>query len=88
LSTEAPTDSTSTDASLRAERWAICADLCEQLVDYVNKNWDGEGPRDAFVEKVVRALDSKKAQWGIWRSEVDWIAARLRVAMSPDAGRS
>lgn len=74
--------------SLRAERWAICADLCEQLVHYVNKHWNGQPPRAAYVEQVVQALDAKKSQWGVSRAEVDWVAARLSAAMSPETGRS
>jgi hypothetical protein len=74
--------------SHRAQRWAICADLCEQLVDYVNKQWAGEGPRQAFVEKVVRALDARKSRWGISRAESDWITARLRADMSPGCRQS
>jgi hypothetical protein len=74
--------------SLRAERWAICVDICEQLVDYVNKHWTGEGHRHDYVEKVVRALNAKRMQWGISHAETAWIAVRLRAAMSPGAGRT
>lgn len=74
--------------NLRAERWAICGDLCEQLVGYLNKHPNGVEPRGASVEKVVRALDGKRSQWGISRAETDWIAARLRAAMKTDSGQS
>lgn len=74
--------------SLRAERWAICADICEQLVDYMNKHWTGEGHRQDYVEKVVQALNARRMQWGISHAEVAWIAVRLRAAMSPDARRT
>jgi hypothetical protein len=68
-----------TPESLRWERWAICADLCEQLIEYVNKHWTGEGPRDAFADRVALAMDSKKAAWGISVAEADWVKARLRA---------
>jgi len=69
----------SESAAQRAERWAICADLCEQLGEYVNKKWNGEGPRDAFAEKVAHALDLKRATWGLSLAEAGWVKARLRA---------
>ena len=65
--------------SQRADRWAICADLCEQLVHYVNKHTKEGEPREAFVAKVARAVDSKRAGWELSLAEAEWVKARLRA---------
>lgn len=65
--------------SRRAERWAICQDLCEQLVDYVDQHWDGDGSRLQYVEQVILAVASKRSRWGISEAEAEWIGEHLRA---------
>ena len=77
--------------ALRRVRWECCADLCDQLVNYVDSRWDGHESREAFVDKVVQATGAKKEIWGLSASEVAWIQAQVRkrcAAEGPHRGSS
>lgn len=76
-------------AAVRAERYVICVDLREQLVDYVNKKL-GESPQraDALVPKVIASVRSKRFGWGISPAEATWVCEQLakhfKVADRPE----
>lgn len=62
----------------RAERYAICADLREQLVEYVNKKVRESSQRaDALVPKVIASVQSKRFGWGLSPAEATWICGQL-----------
>jgi hypothetical protein len=66
-----------TAASLRAERWAICQDLCEQLVDYVNKHLPSGQTPGAYASTVGVAIERKRASWGMSEAEIAWVRREL-----------
>jgi hypothetical protein len=63
----------------RRERWLICVDLREQLIDYVHKHRPSETALAQYVVQVIEALERKRAGWGISELEAAWISAQLRA---------
>lgn len=63
----------------RRERWLMCADLREQLVDYVHKHRPSETALEVYAVKVTDALERKRAGWGISAAEAAWIAKQLKA---------
>jgi hypothetical protein len=66
-----------TAASLRAERWAICQDLCEQLVDYVNKHLPPGESAAAYASTLGVAIERKRKSWGMSEAEIAWVRREL-----------
>ena len=63
---------------MRAERYAICGDLREQLVEYVNKKLRESSQRaDALVPKVIASVQSKRFGWGLSPAEATWVCGQL-----------
>lgn len=63
----------------RRDRWLICVDLREQLVDYVHKHLPPDTAVRDYAESVARAVDRKRTQWGLSLAESAWVANQLRA---------
>lgn len=64
--------------TVRAERYAICIDLREQLVEYVNKKLRESSQRaDALVPKVIASVQRKRFGWGLSPAEATWVCGQL-----------
>jgi hypothetical protein len=64
--------------SLRAERYATCVDLREQLVDYVNKKLRESPQRpDGLVHNVIASVQGKRFGWGLSPAEASWVCGQL-----------
>lgn len=64
--------------NVRAERFAICVDLREQLVEYVNKKLrESSQPADVLLPKVIASVQSKRFGWGISPAEATWVCGEL-----------
>lgn len=64
--------------TVRAERYAICVDLREQLVEYVNKKLRESSQRaDALVPKVIASVQRKRFGWGLSPAEATWVCGQL-----------
>lgn len=76
--------------TVRAERYAICVDLREQLVAYVNKKLHASSQSaDALLPEVIASVQSKRFGWGLSPAEATWVCAQLakhfEVADEPKA---
>lgn len=63
----------------RRDRWLICVDLREQLIDYVYKHLPASTSASACVESVIHAVERKRAGWGLSIAEADWLGKQLRA---------
>lgn len=61
----------------REKRWRHCQDLCEQLVDYVNKKLPAGESLPSYATKVGAAVGSKLEKLKIWPEEATWIRGEL-----------
>ncbi|RDK11888.1 hypothetical protein [Cupriavidus lacunae] len=64
----------------RAERYAICLDLVEQLVAYCRRKALDQPTRSPteLLDWVERGVRNKQAVWQLGGPEVDWIVAQMR----------
>jgi hypothetical protein len=62
----------------RRDRWLICADLREQLIDYVRKNMPPNTSAALYAVKVAVAMERKRAGWGLSLAEAAWVTNQLR----------
>lgn len=64
--------------TVRAERYAICVDLREQLVEYVNKKVRESAQRaDALVPKVIASVQRRRFGWGFSPAEASWVCGQV-----------
>lgn len=66
----------------RAERYAICADMADQLVGYCHRK-ASENPawsEEFTVDRAARGLQAKaySGQWQFSAAEVNWIIQQIR----------
>lgn len=64
----------------RAERYAMCLDLVEQLVAYCRRKSLEQPTRspNELLGWVERGVRNKQAVWQLGGTEVDWIVAQMR----------
>ncbi|CAG2156684.1 hypothetical protein LMG31506_05784 [Cupriavidus yeoncheonensis] len=64
----------------RAERYAMCLDLVEQLVAYCRRKALEQPTRspNELLDWVERGVRNKQAVWQLGGPEVDWIVAQMR----------
>jgi hypothetical protein len=62
----------------RRDRWLICVDLREQLIDYVHKNRPPSSSAAQYTLKVADAVERKRGDWGLSPAEAAWVTNQLR----------
>lgn len=73
--------STTANNAARAERYAICQDLVEQLVDYAKRKRleKPELPVSKLLEQVLVQVQKKRFGWGLSPAEAAWVSGRLKL---------